>query len=224
MRFITKLCATRRQAWRLIGVLCMVAFASSRAQSHYLELSLADHTLAVYGGQNACYLFETSSDLTNWTPLTVASPTVDSVLASLVLTQNTVFLRTAVLGSWSVGMFNKVLNLKSDFGAVGDGTNDDTGAIQAALNSALLYSNAVVFVAPGTYRLTQTCSMPSGGTNGIQSRPVLVGVDPSRTIFLWGGTGGGPMFQFLGCSPQFGGITFQSADPQVASVIYSAPP
>ena len=224
MTIIGKICAVQVQSWRLTGVLCMFIFARSGAQSHYLELSLTDHTLAVCGADNACYAIESSCDLTNWTPVAVSNPTVNPVPASLTTTQKTVFFRTVVVGSSSVGMFNKVLDLRADFGAAGNGTNDDTPAIQAALNSALVYSNAVVFVAPGTYRLTQKCSLPGGGTNGIQSRPVLVGVDPSRTIFLWGGAGGGPMFQFVGCSPQFGGISFQSADPQVASVIYSAPP
>jgi hypothetical protein len=224
MHSIKQLRPMREPAWWLIGALCAFVLATSLGQSHYLQLSLADHTLAVCGAQNACYVLESSSDLTNWTPLTVASPTVNPVPANLTLTQNTVFLRTAVVGSWSVGTFNKVLDLRADFGARGNGTNDDTLAIQAALNSALVYSNAVVFVAPGTYRLTQTCSLPGGGTNGIQSRPVLVGIDPSRTAFLWDGTGSGPMFKFVGCSPQFGGISFQSANPQVASVVYSAPP
>jgi len=214
----------REPAWCLIGALCIFVLATSRGRSHYLQLSRADHTLAVCGDQNACYVLESSTDLTDWTPLTVASPTVNPVAASITLTQNTVFLRTAVVASWSVGTFNKVLDLRADFGAMSNGTNDDTPAIQAALNSTLIYSNAVVFVAPGIYRLTQTCSLPGGGTNGIQSRPVLVGIDPSRTAFLWDGSSSGPMFKFTGCSPQFGGISFQSTNPQVASVIYSAPP
>jgi parallel beta-helix repeat protein len=45
-----------------------------------------------------------------------------------------------------------------DFGALGDGTNDDTTAIQSALNSGALY----VFVPQGTYKITSTLTIPTG--------------------------------------------------------------
>lgn len=43
-----------------------------------------------------------------------------------------------------------------DFGAAGDGTTDDTAALQAALNSG---ANTVYFP-PGTYRITSTLTIP----------------------------------------------------------------
>ncbi|WP_431854368.1 glycosyl hydrolase family 28-related protein [Azospirillum sp.] len=46
-----------------------------------------------------------------------------------------------------------------DFGAVGDGTVDDTIAIQAALTSA-----QAVFLPPGVYRVTNTITVPYGKT------------------------------------------------------------
>ena len=46
----------------------------------------------------------------------------------------------------------------SDFGAVGDGTTDDTTAIQAAINAAVL-SNSDLFVNPGTYKITSTLTI-----------------------------------------------------------------
>src|SRR6266542_6370342 len=46
---------------------------------------------------------------------------------------------------------NAVIDVKNDFGAVGDGTADDTAAVQAGLNAA---SWAQVWVPPGTYKAT----------------------------------------------------------------------
>jgi hypothetical protein len=43
-----------------------------------------------------------------------------------------------------------------DFGAVGDGTTDDTAAIQLALNTT-----TAVYVPPGTYKITSTLNVPS---------------------------------------------------------------
>jgi hypothetical protein len=45
-----------------------------------------------------------------------------------------------------------------DFGAVGDGSTDDTVAIQNALNSGALY----IFVPQGTYKITATLTIPTG--------------------------------------------------------------
>jgi hypothetical protein len=48
-----------------------------------------------------------------------------------------------------------------DFGAVGDGATDDTGAFNAALTQAALTSGSV-FVPRGTYRITALISVPAG--------------------------------------------------------------
>jgi hypothetical protein len=44
-----------------------------------------------------------------------------------------------------------------DYGAVGDGSTDDTTAIQAAINA-----KGAVYLPPGTYQVTSTLSVPSG--------------------------------------------------------------
>jgi len=48
-----------------------------------------------------------------------------------------------------------------DFGAVGDGTTDDTLAIQTAINS--ISDDGIVFVPPGTYKLTSALTLGSAG-------------------------------------------------------------
>jgi hypothetical protein len=46
--------------------------------------------------------------------------------------------------------------------AVGDGTNDDTAAIQSALNGAGINGGGIVYLPPGKYKLTTTLDIPSG--------------------------------------------------------------
>jgi len=48
--------------------------------------------------------------------------------------------------------FQDVLSVK-DFGAVGNGTTDDTAAIQAAINAAGAAGGGTVFIPPGSYRV-----------------------------------------------------------------------
>jgi hypothetical protein len=69
------------------------------------------------------------------------------------------------------GLFNV-----RDFGAVGDGTTDDTVAIQAAINAATP-SAGTVFVPPGIYLLSQPLLIkPSTAADSLA--PSLIGVGP----------------------------------------------
>jgi hypothetical protein len=80
-------------------------------------------------------------------------------------------------GSTPTGAVNRAINLKlaeivsvKDFGAVGDGTTDDTAAIQAAINSFCVTSSAnntgggTVFFPAGKYRITSTLLIGYGVT------------------------------------------------------------
>jgi autotransporter-associated beta strand protein len=48
------------------------------------------------------------------------------------------------------------------YGATGNGTNDDTAAIQSALNGAGANGGGIVYLPPGEYRLTNTLDIPGG--------------------------------------------------------------
>lgn len=65
------------------------------------------------------------------------------------------------------------------YGAVGDGTHDDTSAIQSALNACP--SGQVVYIPAGTYRTTSVINIGRGKT--------LRGAGPSQTKILNYGTG-----------------------------------
>lgn len=53
----------------------------------------------------------------------------------------------------------RILSLKTDFGAVGDGTTDDTTAVQNFLSALSTYRMG--YIPPGTYKVTATLTQPS---------------------------------------------------------------
>jgi hypothetical protein len=87
-------------------------------------------------------------------------------------------------------------DVKAEFGAVGDGTADDSGAIQKGLDALRKFDAhggaAVLYFPPGTYRITRTLTMRlNAGAN-------LVGADPAVTIVAWDGPKGGTMLRTSG--------------------------
>jgi hypothetical protein len=80
-----------------------------------------------------------------------------------------------------------VINVR-DFGATGDGTTDDTAAIQAAINAAKVAATnrgAVVYLPPGAYLVSSPLILPRTGTtpaNVVTLRGASV-----RTAYLLGG-------------------------------------
>src|SRR5262245_27921431 len=109
----------------------MLSAGFAQAQSdgwgpqYSVGLSCPPGQLSLYGPLNTCYAVQSSSDSTNWTTAAIINPTVWPAQASLTVTQNTAFFRSAVLGTWSVGGFSEAFDLRRDFGAIGNGVADD---------------------------------------------------------------------------------------------------
>jgi len=103
-------------------------------------------------------------------------------------------------------------NIKTDFGAKGDGITDDAPAITAALytfrdmnttNSSVLYFPA------GTYRLGNTILNADRGNGGSDYAGLaIIGEDPANTILLWDGPADGTMFKLDGWYMKISRLTF----------------
>ncbi|MGB8413905.1 MAG: glycosyl hydrolase family 28-related protein [Candidatus Binatus sp.] len=82
------------------------------------------------------------------------------------------------------------LNVKTDFGAVGDGSHDDTPAIQAAIQ-ALGSTGGTVYFPPGTY--STTASLTVTNATGVR----LVGDSSTASLIQPGGAvAGKPVILF----------------------------
>lgn len=88
------------------------------------------------------------------------------------------------------GPFASWANVKSRFGAKGDGRSDDTRALQTAIDSltcsAVLFNYkdrayTVIYLPKGTYKISSTLNFR--GKIGIQ----IIGEDPENTRLLWSG-------------------------------------
>jgi hypothetical protein len=208
----------------LLNVLAQrAAGQTSDAVDISVQLSAPGPQLLLSGPQNSCFAVQASTDLAKWDTFALLNPTVWPTQATQTFTQSTVFFRSAVLGAWNVGGFSEALDLRGDFAAKGDGIADDTAAIQAALDSVAVHSNAVVFVSPGTYRLTRTCTLRTDSAV-IQPRLILTGIDSTRTSFRWDGDAMGPLFEFFGCAAQLSGISIQTVSNQVPGIMFTASP
>jgi hypothetical protein len=103
-------------------------------------------------------------------------------------------------------------NIKTDFGAKGDGITDDAPTISAALytfRDMVNINNSVLYFPAGTYRLGSTifnADRAGGGTD--YAGLVIVGEDPSNTILLWDGPDEGTMFKLDGWYLKVSRLTF----------------
>lgn len=120
------------------------------------------------------------------------------------------------------------------YGAVGDGTTDDTVAIQAAIDAATDACQAgkpsTVYLPPGQYKVTTTLMI--GETQGVHGLTIqgaaapalgqVLGAGNPSTLYLtsnilWYGTTAQPVFQFTGpnLSSQNGVRGFRMADVSI---------
>lgn len=94
-----------------------------------------------------------------------------------------------------VGPFSNWLNVKAQFGAVGDGVADDTAALQQTLNHAGNQRGdpVTIWLPAGTYRITSTLMLTAD-----QLGVTIVGEDPLATTLVWDGAPGGTMLSSHG--------------------------
>ena len=82
------------------------------------------------------------------------------------------------------GPFASWTNVKTSCGATGNGSTDDTTAIQTCL-TAISPSAPVLYFPAGTYKITQPLNLKS------QIYISLIGQDPTNTKILWAGISSG---------------------------------
>jgi hypothetical protein len=103
-----------------------------------------------------------------------------------------------------VGPFANWLNVKTTpgCGATGNGTTDDTTAIQNCINMLGATSPNLFFPA-GTYKITNTLTLSAAISVSI------VGADPATTSIIWAGSAGGTMLSLSGVTySKFDRLTF----------------
>lgn len=102
-------------------------------------------------------------------------------------------------------------NIKTDFGAKGDGITDDAPAITAALYTFRDMDNisySVLYFPAGTYRLGSTI-LNADRTEGFYYAGLsIIGENPSNTILLWDGPADGTMFRLDGWHLKVSRLTF----------------
>jgi polygalacturonase len=77
------------------------------------------------------------------------------------------------------------INVK-DFGAIGDGVNDDSGAIQAAIDAASV-KGGIVFIPSGKYLITKSISVKPGvSVEGAATAPQYNELKGTVILATWG--------------------------------------
>jgi hypothetical protein len=97
------------------------------------------------------------------------------------------------------------------FGAVGNGTNDDTAAIQSALNSAATNGGGIVFLPQGNYLIKSSLVVPAQTSLvGVWRAPTAYSQYLGTTLLAVagaGGTNGDPLITLQGNNATLEGVT-----------------
>ncbi len=106
--------------------------------------------------------------------------------------------RVLVFAERLVGPLSSWSNVKSAYGAKGDGRADDTQAFQRALSDLGKEGRSqVLFIPRGTYKISATLYLKGSSEQGPDrfglGGVALIGQDPRTTILKWDGPVGAPM-------------------------------
>ena len=116
--------------------------------------------------------------------------------------------------AWSaeefVGPFPSWANVKTEYGAVGDGKADDTAAIQKALEAVRSKDSPkrVLYFPAGTYRITATLKLDRISHHEPLGMSIT-GEDPAKTTILWDGPAGQNMFHYNAWYASLSHLTFE---------------
>lgn len=102
----------------------------------------------------------------------------------------------------SYSMINGAISNVFDFGAVGDGTTDDTAAIQSAIDHVISLGGGTLRIPAGTYSITDTLTVPGSvmivgdgpGSNSLPTFPAVTKIlwnGASKPMVIMGGNGSG---------------------------------
>jgi len=119
-----------------------------------------------------------------------------------------------------VGPFPSWKNVKSDYGAVGDGKADDTAAIQKGLDDLQKHKESVVLYFPaGTYRLTDTVRTTRKAHTDCMG-VMVVGEDPATTTLRWDGKADATLFHYDAWYSRIGRLTLDGAGKARVALAY----
>jgi hypothetical protein len=119
-----------------------------------------------------------------------------------------------------VGPLTGWKNVKTDYGAAGDGIADDTAAVQKALDELRLHTDSCVLYFPaGTYRITETVKTVRKAHQDCMGITV-VGEDPARTALRWDGREGGILFQYDAWYSKISRLTLDGAGKAGVALAY----
>ena len=119
-----------------------------------------------------------------------------------------------------VGPLDGWKNVKTDYGAIGDGRADNTAAIQKALDDLRLHKDSCVLYFPaGKYRITGTIKTVRKAHTDCMG-VTIVGEDPATTVLRWDGKPRGMMLKYDAWYSKISRLTLDGAGKADVALAY----